>query len=121
MDITVLLGIISVIILIALVVALVLNSKNKGTKKPTNYRVLFILGLVWLPICLLTKNNELLGAGLVFIIIGLANKNKWADEKKWSDLTPKQKKVKLMVVFGLTMILLAGLLVIYLAKSGFIN
>ena len=70
--------------LTALAIVLVIFKMRKvqaGTSK-TDYRVFFILGIVWLPIGLAIDNSVFLVLGIVYMIIGLANRDKWAKSKK---------------------------------------
>ena len=70
--------------LIALAIVLVIFKMRKvqaGTSK-TDYRVFFILGIVWLPIGIATDNSIFLILGVVYMIIGIANREKWAKNKK---------------------------------------
>ena len=95
--------------------------KIRGKKRPeTNYKTLFYVGLVWmmfgLPNGLIFGEDTFFGGyaffimGLVFMGVGLANKGKWKDEKKWSGLSEEQKKLKIAVVAGLVLLLLLGVL-----------
>ena len=84
-------------------------SGNKEKKRVPNYRALFILGVTWLPIGIATDNPGLWGMGAVFMIVGAANKDKWGKESKWADLSPEAKRIKLIVVGGLTVILLVAI------------
>jgi len=106
-----------VLIAVLLVVFMVRSaSRNKEEKRIPNYRTLFILGVTWLPIGIATKNPGLWGMGVVFMIIGAVNKNKWGKETKWVDLSPEAKRIKLIVVGGLTALLLAALAYYLLVK-----
>jgi hypothetical protein len=105
-------------ILIILIVAIALifvvfivrsASQNKEERRIPNYRALFIIGVTWLPIGIATDNPGLWGLGVVFMIIGAANKNKWGKETKWSELPPETRKMKIIFIAGLTFILLAAL------------
>jgi len=104
--------IIALVVGIALVLVLFMvknASSNKEEKRVPNYRALFIMGITWLPIGIATDNPGLWGMGVVFMIIGASNKNKWGQETKWCDLSPRAKKIKLIFVGGLTFLLLAAI------------
>ena len=92
-------------------------SRNKEEKRTPNYRALFVLGITFLPIGIATENPGMWGLGAVFMIIGAANKDKWGKETKWADLPPETKKIKLIIVAGLT-ILLLGLVLFFLFFKG---
>ncbi len=60
------------------------KGKKSGKKGGTDYQSNFILGLMFLPIGLILwqilDNDGFIGIatlGLIYIVIGLANKNKW--------------------------------------------
>ncbi|NQU30953.1 MAG: hypothetical protein HQ525_09835 [Anaerolineae bacterium] len=92
-------------------------NKTKGQKTEPNYRVLFILGIVWLPIGIATDNPGLLGLGAVFLIAGLANRSKWKEEPKWSELSSERRKIMMLVVGGLSVLLLAVIIAYIIANN----
>jgi len=106
-----------VLIAIFLVVFMVRSaSGKKGEKRVPNYRALFILGVTWLPIGIGTDNPGLWGMGIVFMIIGAVNKDKWGKETKWAELSPDAKRIKIIVVGGLTVLLLSALAYFIITK-----
>jgi len=70
------------LILIAIAVVIVLlglfawRAKGSGSHKP-NYRALFVVGISWIPIGLASENNAFWIFGIVFMITGWANRDKW--------------------------------------------
>ena len=92
-------------------------ARKKGQKMETDYRAFFTMGIIWLPIGIATKNPGLWGLGAVFMVAGLANRDKWKEEPKWSDLDPDARRTKLIVIGGLTVLLLAGLVYYILANN----
>ena len=117
MDNTIIVTLTVVIALLFLVFLVVMNSSRKEEKRIPNYRALFIIGISWLPIGLATKNPGLWGMGAVFLIIGLANRKKWGEETKWSDLSPESKRIKIIFVGGLTVLLLTAIAYFLLKDS----
>lgn len=107
--------VIGIIILLALI-ALLVAYKRKEEKAEPNYRLFFILGITWLPLGIATDNTVFLGLGAVFLITGLANKDKWKNEPKWSELSPEQRKTKMILIVGLTVLLLVGIAAYILSK-----
>jgi hypothetical protein len=106
--------IIILIILIALLfVFFIVRSRTGDAEKRhiPNYRALFILGITWIPIGIGTENPGLWATGIVFMIVGAANKKKWGQETKWADLSPETKRVKILLFSGLAIVLLALILV----------
>lgn len=94
-----LVNIIIALIIIGLAIASIYY--NKKSKQESNYKVFFTVRIIfhfthlflrfWFPLDLSTKNDVFSIMGLVFLVIGLINKNKWRDEKSWSDLSPNEK------------------------------
>jgi len=98
MDFTIIIVIVVLIAILLTYLIVVSASKQKEGKRTPNYRALFIIGISWLPIGIATDNTAFWSIGLVFLIIGLANKNKWKQETKWSDLPPNVKRFKLTLI-----------------------
>ncbi len=107
------------VLIIALGVAAVLMKKK--TKAPTDYYIFFIMGIIWLGAGIPLKNYALSAMGVVFMIIGLANKDKWkANHRRWSQLGPEEKRLKLFLIIGLGVLVLAGLAAYFLVERGII-
>ena len=68
-------------LLVILLAVMFVVYRRKGEMPETNYRLFFILGIVWLPIGIATQNPGLWGMGAVFLIVGLTNRDKWQDNK----------------------------------------
>lgn len=68
-------SVLSIFSLIIIILIFYLLKKNKT--KQINYRMLFIIGIIWFAIGLVLKNQPLIITGVAFIIIGFLNKNKW--------------------------------------------
>ena len=105
------------IAVLAVLFAVIFIYRNRGQKIEPDYRVFFIMGITWLPLGIATDNPGFLGMGAVFMAIGLANRSKWKEQPKWSELSPERRKTKLLIIGGLTVLLLAGILFYLLAKS----
>jgi len=111
----------SILIVIALVVVLLLAiayNRNKDQEAATDYRAFFILGISMLPVGIATDNPGLWGMGAIFMVLGLANRAKWSEESKWSELSPERRGFKLIIIGGLAVVLLVSVLVYMLAKRG---
>jgi hypothetical protein len=99
-----------------LLVAIAVYRHREGRGEP-NYRALFAMGIIWLPVGIAMGNPGLWGMGFVFLIIGLVNRDKWGEERKWSDLSPTERRIKLVLLFGLTLLLIVGIAFYFLTKS----
>ena len=97
------------IALLIVLFAFIAIIRNKGKKIEPDYRIFFILGITWLPLGISTDNPAFLWMGIVFMLIGLANKDKWKKEAIWAGLSSEQKKTKLLIIGGLTLFFLAGI------------
>jgi hypothetical protein len=106
------------LILLGLVIFAIFAYRHRGESREPNYRVFFVMGITWLSIGIVTDNSGLWAMGLVFLIIGLANRDKWKDEKKWSDLSPNERNIRLAVVGGLTLLLVVGVVAMLLTRGG---
>jgi len=100
---------IDLFIVIGLIVnglVIVLYSQFKKEKIKPNYRLFFILGMTWVPLGVVfyktTRNIGFLIMGVIFLIIGLINKDKW---RETVIVNPQKRKL----LIGL---ILTGLLVL---------
>ena len=83
-------------------------------KREPEYKTLFYMGLMWLAIGLAADMTTFWILGLVFIIAGAANKSKWKDQPKFSELPPAQRKLKLTLIVTAGLSLLLGIATWYL-------
>ena len=97
------------LIALGVLVSVVAVYRQRKGQVDTNYRALCIMGIAWLPVGIATRNPGLWGMGIIFLFVGLANRDKWKDEKKWSDLTPVERRTKLILVAVLGVLLVASL------------
>jgi len=77
---------IAIVLLIVLVLSLVVFfvARNRGidTWKIDDYRTFFIIGAVFIPIGIATDNWTFSILGLIFLILGATNKDKYLDNQK---------------------------------------
>lgn len=121
MDMTLNMMIIAGLVLLGLVIVAISAYRHRGEDRDPNYRAVFVVGITWLPIGIATDNPGLWAMGLVFLIVGLANRDKWKDEKKWSDLSPRDRNMRLALVGGLTLLLALGILVTGWSRAGILG
>jgi len=105
------------IAILGLIFAAVAFYRRKELKGTSDYRAFFILGISFLPIGIATDNPGLWGMGAVFLILGLANRDKWKDQPKWSELEPERRRIKFIIIGLLTLALLTLLVFYIFAKS----
>ena len=94
------------------------NIKNK---KPTDYYGLFKIGLVWVLFGIImavnTPNYILLILGIIFMIAGLVNKNKWLKtKKKWQDYDELEKRIATITVVAFLVLYISMLYYILFAR-----
>lgn len=82
---------------------------KKNNKQP-DYRSMYTLGITWIPLGIVFifffDNPAFLVMGIVFLVIGLKNKDKWTAEPQ---LSAEKKGIKVMLLFGLfVLVLVAG-------------
>ena len=91
MDVIMIMSILGGLIALALLVGLVLVARRKRKEKKTDYKVFFTMGIIWLlmgVIALLmhplfrTTSVVFLCLGASYLVVGLANKDKWTKSKK---------------------------------------
>jgi len=105
------------IAILGLIFAAVAFYRQKGLKRDPDYRAFFILGISFLPIGIATDNPGLWGMGAIFLILGLANRDKWNDDPKWSELEPEGRRIKFIIIGLLTLALLTLFVFYIFAKS----
>jgi hypothetical protein len=93
-------------LIFVLFVSMLIYYKKTGKKHEPDYYTMYILGITWTPLGIIfatTMNNPaFLGIGIVLLIAGLANKDKW---KKQPKLNRKQQKwTRGALIFGLLLL-----------------
>ena len=96
-----------VIGLIIIGLVIVLYPKFKKEKIKPNYRLFFILGMTWVPLGVVfyktTRNIGFLVMGLLFLIIGLINKDKWGETVV---VNPQKRKLLIgLIITGLLVLI----------------
>ena len=104
------------LVAIAIVVFLVIwKFRHSGyMRQDTDYRAFFWMGLVWViiggPVIWLIGEFSMSGLfaiGVIFLAMGLANRDKWGKEGK---LTKQEAKRKVIAVIAAVLVLLAGII-----------
>jgi amino acid transporter len=103
---------VGVILVLLLGVMLFVRIKYKQPFQP-DYRAFFLLGLIWIMIGiinLIQDGSAALGAlGVILLAIGLGNRDKWRQQKKWADLPPELRRMKLIFVLVILLVLVLGI------------
>ena len=102
---------VAVVVLAILVIFWV---KRKGWKREVDYRSYFNMGIIWLPLGIVFYIifESLVGLfflimGLVYLSIGLKNKDKWGTPQK---ISPNYQKVMMILVIFLILGVVLGIL-----------
>lgn len=106
---------------IALILGIWMLIYSRKRKYEPDYYTFFIIGLVWLPFGVVTGNSMFWILGVVFFVIGLANKNKWKKKKSWNKLSKKEKKLIFFSIFIGLLFLILGMAFYFLVKAGVIG
>ncbi|MFH1667433.1 MAG: hypothetical protein ABH884_00210 [Candidatus Komeilibacteria bacterium] len=99
-----------------LTIVAILMKKNK--KQKPDYYALFTMGIIWTALGVPLKNYAISAVGIVFLIIGLANKDKWKDNRhSWDKLDKNQKMLKATIIGVLFLLVIVGVLVFLFTKQ----
>lgn len=111
---------ISILTLLMLLLIVWIYAKKKYNRS-VDYYNLFLIGMFWTVIGLPLNYSELSIIGIVLMIIGLVNKNKWKKNKRrWKDLSKKERKLIILITIILTALVLISFVILLLAKKGMI-
>ena len=77
-----LIAIVLVIVLVLSIVFFVARNRGIDSRRIDDYRTFFIIGAAFIPIGIATDNWTFSILGLIFLILGATNKDKWLDNQK---------------------------------------
>ena len=111
--------ILSVLILILVTVfAVIAILYQRKSKKPPDYRTLFMMGIIWLAIGIPIKNYMMSALGLILTALGLANRKKWKETStNWGELTREEKAIKIFLIVLLSVLVIGGFVLYFLARK----
>jgi len=90
----------------------------RGKKQqPTDYYALFVIGLVWLAAGIPLKNYPLSAMGGIFTVLGIVNKDKWKERKKWNELSAEEQRLKKAIMIIMGVLVLLGLAFFFWASQ----
>ena len=106
-------------LIVAIAIGILTIVLVKRKEIPPDYFAIFIMGVLWVVIGVLTQNVGLIFLGVVFGCIGFLNKNKWKENNKsWKHLNKEEKFVRGAIAIVLGVLVVAGILAFYMAKPG---
>lgn len=95
--------------------------KNRKKRCPPDYYSFFLMGLVWVPLGFIMKNNFLTAFGFILMIIGLLNKDKWkASRKCWGKIDKKTRQIVVALASLVGAFVFLGFVILYLLMQGYI-
>ena len=107
------------IAVILLGVLAILFIRSKEGKHEVDYYSLFIVGLVGIAVGIPLNNSALWIIGIVFFVLGIANKDKWKRNKaNWKKLDKRQRRILYITLVMLFLLLVAGIIFFWLTKAG---
>lgn len=106
------------IVVVALIVGIAtFVAIRQRKKKETAYRSWFFIGLCWVSVGIVFKNPFFSIMGATFLTISLLNKDKWKQEKKWSELTRAEKNLKIILISVAALLLIVGSVVYLIQRN----
>ena len=93
-----------VFVAIGIVLVFVTAKKRHQGIEP-DYRTLYIMGIIWAPIGLVLwitlDNPGMIGLsvmGMVFLALGIANRDKWQERGAWDEMHPQERRLRLILL-----------------------
>lgn len=99
------------IITVFLIVSLIFYKyRNKNVKKDIkntliDYKTIFIMGIIWIPVGVVLKNWGLIGFGFVLLSFSMVNKSKWNNDKDKEVKEISKLKIFISLSIGIIMLL----------------
>lgn len=113
------------ILVLLILLAVVAIMRYRKHPVPPDYYSFFVMGIIWLGAgsALMAANgvsgSGLFFMGLIFTIVGFANKKKWkANRRRLEHLSLKEKKFRVIMIAIMTGILVLGIVTLLLVRSG---
>ncbi|MBN1149360.1 MAG: hypothetical protein JXA78_19015 [Anaerolineales bacterium] len=106
-----------------LAVIFIMAGRKRQQGIALDYRTYFVIGITWLlmggTMGAVTGSTAYLGMGVIglaFLVIGLANRDKWQAPPAWPDLSAEEQRARMILIaVGLLGLLVLGVLVFLLA------
>ena len=87
------------------------GAASRGESVGPNYYAWFVLGLIWFVFGVgtafffkLPSYWGFAAMGLLFLVLGLSKKDQWRKPRRFSELSPEERRIKL-VIYGIGMFL----------------
>ena len=111
----------SIITAFLIITVIFYKFRNKDVKKEINntlidYKTLFLLGIIWVPVGVVLKNWALIGLGFVFLFVSIINKEKWNHNSEID--YGKNKKIKMIISMFIGIVMLLVVFIYFKYLSG---
>lgn len=107
------------VVIVLLGILAIFFIKAKEGKHKVDYYSLFLMGIIWVAVGISLDMTVLWVLGIVFFIAGVANKDKWKKNRMdWKKITKRQRDILYIAIAMLFLLLVAGIIVFWLAKQG---
>lgn len=107
------------VILAALVLARALLADKESLP---DYYSLLVIGIVWFAVGLPLNNFGLSGMGAIFVVVSLANRDRWGEgQKSWGLMDTKEKSLRFFALVFLCALVFAGGAILYAVSQGIIK
>jgi len=100
--------VVGLVVLIGLFVVIVATRGKYGKAKEPNYQTFFIMGVVWFVLGLPLQNSGLWILGLVFLVLGIANKGAWKRARNKTSASKSERGINYLVALVSILALLLG-------------
>ena len=106
-------AVVGITLVIGLLVILLTSKKGKTDSMEMKGKTFFCVGLMWLIVGLSLTNSGLWLLGFVFLMLGLANKAGWKEEKKAKPISKAERRVEYLVAAVLVLVVLLGIITFF--------
>jgi cytochrome c biogenesis factor len=107
----------ALILLVLIVLAVVAVLYQRKSKKPPDYRTLFIMGIIWLAIGIPIKNYAMSALGIILTVLGLSHRKEWKEAStNWGGLSKEEKRIKIILIAVLGILVVMGLVLYFLSS-----
>ncbi len=101
--------ILSFLIGLSAVILLLVFIRKSEFKRKLDYRILFIIGISWLPLGISLDNPVFIAIGSIMMLIGLANRKTWRENGPRVEPPETQKKLTIAVSLGFAALFAGGI------------
>jgi hypothetical protein len=106
-------AVIALVIFLLALYFIYLYMKHKYQITPFNYKIFFLLGIIYIGQGIFMKYYLFVLLGIIFFIIGIANRKKWRRLDSWLQLSAGQRQFRIVIIIILFLIF------IYLSVTNF--